>query len=250
MTSYFPYDPAPRIVPMEISFTQFRIYRECPYKYKLKFLDRAPIPLNPSSSLGSSLHRALERFHRGGGGEREDLMRAYEDGFLAMGYPDARTREEWREKGRKILERYWRGEQERRSEVLGAEREFLWPLGRHEARGMVDRVDRRPDGSIEVIDYKTRLEGEAPEDPAKSLQLRFYALGVKESLAWEPAWLTIHYLAEGRRVSAAYDPAGEEELKGWILEAADAIEAGRFPPETSFCPRCDYRRECPHSAAR
>lgn len=230
---------------MEISFTQFRIYRECPFKYKLKFVDRKQIPLTPSSSLGSSLHKALERFHRGGGGEREDLMKAYDQSFLAMGYADAKTREEWHQKGRRILDRYWKEEQERRTEVLGAEREFLWPLGTHQVRGMVDRVDRRPDGTIEVIDYKTRLEGEKPEDPAQSLQLRFYALGVKESLAWNPQWLTIHYLASGQRVSAAYDPSGEDELKAWIEAAADAIEAGSAKPDTSFCPRCDYRDSCP-----
>ena len=113
---------------------------------------------------------------------------------------------------------------------------------------MVDRIDRHPDGRFEVIDYKTRFELDPSQPlPAEEsdVQLRFYALGVKEALGVTPALLTVHYLAAGKRQSKPYDPSGEEQLKRQIEAAADGIENERFSPDTSFCPRCAYRSTCP-----
>lgn len=235
---------------MEISFTRFRIYLECPWKYKLFFNDRKKIPLTPSSSLGISLHRALERFHRQRGADLEALLDAYEEEWVGGGYSGHAERDEFFSKGRRMLEKYIAQERERRTEIYGVEKEFIYPLGSHTVRGMIDRMDRHPDGSVEVIDYKTRLDAEAEEALSENLQLRFYALGVHESLGIKPGLLTVHSLAAGKRASIPYDDSGEDELKERILKAADSIEAGKFPPDTSFCRLCDYRKTCTHSIVR
>ena len=47
---------------MEISYTKYRFYRECPWKYKLAFVDQRQVPLNAKSSYGLSMHRALEHW--------------------------------------------------------------------------------------------------------------------------------------------------------------------------------------------
>ncbi len=238
---------------MELSFSRFRIYRECPWKYKLQFVDGRKPPLDAPASLGLSLHRALERYHGG-----EDLLEAYEAEFLRSGYPDAETRQRWKRKGERMLETFLERDSGRRSELLGAEREFVFTLGRHTVRGMIDRLDRRPDGTIELVDYKTRF-GLDPRDPSpppeeSDLQLRFYALGAKEGLGLTPSLLSVHYLAADRVESRPYDPSGEERLKAEIIRVADAIEAAGashdFKPDTSFCPRCVYRRECKYSVAK
>lgn len=235
---------------MEISYTQLRVYLECPWKYKLQYIDGLRIPHSPNSSFGVSLHRALECFHRKEAGAFEDLLECYDRRWLGTGYPDEETKERWRAKGRRILERYWRSEQERRTEIVGIEREFVYTLGRHQVRGMIDRVDRHADGRCEVIDYKTFPEMQTEAELGDNLQMRFYALGVRESLAWEPGLLTLYYVANDRRVSVPYDPAGEEELKALIERTADRIEAGDFKPDTSFCVRCPFHGDCAHSVAR
>lgn len=238
---------------MELSFSRYRVYKECPWKYKLQFEDRKRAPLDPPSSLGVSLHRALERFHRAHATGKEELLEAYEGEFLRSGYPDAATRDQWFEKGRRVLEKYFEAEQARRSEVLGSEREFVYPLGRHTVRGMVDRIDKRPTGQIELIDYKTRFEiggGDPLPAEVSDLQLRFYALGVKECFGYQPSLLTIHYLAAGKTETKEYDPSGEDELKKDLVRVADLIERRQWPPDTSFCPRCVYRQDCAYSVAK
>lgn len=239
---------------MEISFSRFRIHRECPWKYKLQFVDGRKPPLDPPASLGISLHRALERWHASGSSQRQDLADAFDLEFVRSGYADASERMKWSRKGLRILEKYYETELSRRTEVLGSEREFVFPVGRHTARGMIDRVDRHPDGRVELIDYKTRF-GLRPDDPApdpaeSDLQLRFYALGAKLGLGLSPALLSVHYLAAGRVETRPYDGKGEEELKAMIAETADRIEAGGFGPDTSFCRRCVFRDACDFSIAR
>lgn len=235
---------------MEISFTRLRVYLECPWKYKLMFADGKNIPLTPPSSLGLSLHRALECFHRAGSPDLEKLLDCYEERWIGGGFPDAATKDEYFERGLRILERYFGQERQRRTEIVGNEREFIYPLGAHTVRGMVDRIDKHPDGRHEVIDYKTRLDAERDEPVGENLQLRFYALGLKESLAIETSFLTVHYLAAGRRDTVPYDASGEEALKRQIEAAADRIESGDFKPDTSFCPRCEFRKTCALSVAK
>lgn len=241
---------------MEISFTQLRVYLECPWKYKLQFLDgRRPAP-SPESALGVSLHRALESYYRDSSGDAslERLLECFERRRVRPRTLDPRQEKVWADKGRRILKRYFELEGDRRTQIAGVEREFVYPLGNHTVRGMIDRIDLLPDGGHEIIDYKTWVgfgEPGAPEEsPARSLQLRFYALGAKESLAYKPAILTLIELSSGKIFSAPYDPSGEEDLKVLILKAADGIESGRLPPETSFCPRCVFRKDCSNSVAR
>ena len=235
---------------MELSFTRLRVFLECPWKYKLMFAQGQRIAPTPASSLGISLHKALEAFHRAGGGDLQDLLACYERSWFDGAFADDETRRLWRLKGRRILERYVEAERERRTEIEGLEREFIYPLDRHTVRGMIDRIDRHPDGAIEIIDYKTQFDADFEEPAEKSLQLRFYALGARECFAWTPAIITVHYLASGHRASSPYDPSGEEELKRLILETADRIAAAHFKPDTSFCPRCGFRKSCPMSAAK
>jgi RecB family exonuclease len=214
------------------------------------FLEGQKIPPTPAASLGISLHRALERFQRRNLTGREALLGCYDEGWVGAGFPNPGVRDQFYQKGRRILERYFEVERDCRSEIVGIEREFVYPLGRHTVRGMVDRIDLRPDGSYEIIDYKTQLEFEKRSPIGENLQLRFYALGARESLAISPAWLTMYYLAAAKRETVPYDSLGEQKLKELIVETAKRIEAGDFAPDKSFCPFCAFRKTCSHSIAR
>ena len=235
---------------MEISFTRYRIYRECPWKYKLLFVEGRRIPLNPKSSFGLSLHRALEAWLRGGERTIESLHDALRSQWLGGGYPDEDAEARWYSKAERVLSRFHGEEENRRSRTIAVEKEFIWTLDRHEVRGMIDRVDQGPDGAYEVVDYKTGPGVPTPAEVAADAQMRFYALGAKRGLRMTPATLTVDCVAAGERVSVPYDPAGEETLASDIRAAASGIEAMVFAPDTSFCKRCDFRKDCAHSVAR
>ncbi|MBI5629943.1 MAG: PD-(D/E)XK nuclease family protein [Elusimicrobia bacterium] len=235
---------------MELSFTQFRIYLECPWKYKLMFVEGLRIAPTPDSSLGQSLHRALECYHRGGRGTLEALLDCYDRCWVGAGFSNQEQSRRCHEKGLRMLEKYFERDRDRRSKVVASEKEFSYPLGRHVIRGMPDRLDRHPDGRYELIDYKTRLDFEPHGRVDETLQLRFYALGLVECLALTPAWISLYSLAGAEKRTWDYDPAGEEELKAMILSAADSIEKGIYAPDVSFCRRCQFRLTCAHSTAK
>src|SRR4051812_41434119 len=124
---------------MEISFTRYRIYRECPWKYKLIFVDGRRISMNPKSSYGLSLHRALEAWLSGGDDSLEALFQALHSRWRPDGYPDETTEARWYAKAERTLARFHGEERSRRARVIGLEKEFIWTAGSHDVRGMIDR---------------------------------------------------------------------------------------------------------------
>lgn len=233
---------------MEISFTRWRVYRECPWKYKLHFVDGRKIPPTPKASFGLSLHRALEAWQSGGDDSLEALLTALDGQWLSRGFADEAEEARWRGKAERALERFHADESARRARVVAAEKEFVWTLGRHAVRGMIDRIEQGPDGAYALVDYKTGPKVPAPEEVAADAQLRFYALGAKRGLGLSPATLAVDAVAAGERVAVPYDPSGEESLAVDIAAAAEGIEAGRFEPDRAFCPRCDFRSDCAYAA--
>lgn len=244
--------PQKRPRSFEINFSRLRAYLECPWEYKLRFVDGRPQPPTPASSLGMTIHRVLESFHREDAADFERLSELYDRHFHHAGYGDETVKSQWYKKGKAILARYWKDEQERRTRIVSVEREFLFELGPHRVRGMIDRIDEHPDGTFEVIDYKTGPAGEAGESSFfQDLQLRIYGLGAREGLAIEPARLTLYYVATGTRRTVDDGGSGEEELEALLWRAADLMAAGKvMPPETAFCPACLFRKTCQFSVAK
>lgn len=235
---------------MDISYTKYRIYRECPWKYKLLFVDGRRIPLVSKSSFGLSVHRAIETWLRSGDDSLDGLMDALKARWITDGYPDEAAESRWYSKAVRALTRFHDEEQGRRARTIGVEKEFFWPNGRHTVRGMIDRIDQLPDGSYELVDYKTGPQAPTPEQLKADLQLKFYALGADRGLGIRPALLTVDSIIAGKRVSAPGGGFDEEALAADIADAADSIEAGRFGADVRYCPRCDFRLECPYSVSR
>ena len=192
-----------------LSASDIETYRICPLKYKFARVFRIPQEATIHQRFGIVLHQVLERFHSQGGGPLAELMDLFEASWRRWGFGDSDDERQFRERAVEALERYWRQDRESEAEPVWFERSFSFRLGPHVLRGRVDRVDRRPDGSYELIDYKTgkaRTEEELRED----VQLSLYQMGARESWRLETSAQSYLYVMTGEKVPVEHS---DEELE-------------------------------------
>lgn len=235
---------------LELSYSKISTYHFCPWKYKLIYVDGQRIPPNPYISLGLSVHRALEEFHKNERRDLDDLLDIYNQVWVNEGFQNPQQTMHFYEKGEKMIRQYFEWYKKRKSEIIAVEKEFRFPVGSRILRGIIDRIDRLPDDSYEVIDYKTHAEMWDQSRIDSDLQLTLYALGCKKALQIKPAALSLFFLAHNRVVTTQRTKRQEEEALQEFESVAKKIEKGDFAPDTSKCPKCDFKETCKFSTAK
>jgi RecB family exonuclease len=111
--------------------------------------------------------------------------------------------------------------------------------------GRIDRVDRRPDGSVAIVDYKTG-KARDQEDADESLQLSLYAIAAQEKWGYTVGALIFHNLEENVPVITRRTEAQLLTARARVEAAAHGIAKGIFEPKTGMhCNFCAYRSLCP-----
>jgi RecB family exonuclease len=256
-----PYDFAG--LPRWFCFSAFWLFDRCPRQYALRYLCGFAVEVRrPAMDFGTAAHAAFERFtrerrHRARRGEeapdRSELGRWFEDAGMAAGLPADDQR--WRKRAEPMLDHFFGAESGREAETIVEEAGFRFGLSidqdtRVTIAGYVDRIDRRPSGGVEVIDYKTGAAG-STDSAESSLQLSIYALGCREALGFgTPDLATLYYVEHDHRVSCrpTDDAMGERlaDLRGRVLEIRGSDFAPR--PSACACAWCDFARFCGHDS--
>lgn len=231
----------------ELNYSKIKTYLECPLLYKYKYIDGRKEGLVPASSLGVSIHRALEEYHRHSN-DPSELLNYYDDYWLGAGYKSASEQMEYYLKGKRQLEIYAEREYQRKTTVDSTEREFIFTEGKWTLRGKIDRTDKYPDGSWEVIDYKTGDDVDFDLAVTDSLQLGIYAIGARRAWNMKKGKATFYFTAFDKSISAPFEAFDEQKILGKFIEVGEKIEAQKFDPDTSHCAACAFRNRCQHSS--
>jgi superfamily I DNA/RNA helicase/RecB family exonuclease len=229
-----------------LSASDIDTYRVCPLKYKFARVFRIPQEPTIHQRFGIVLHQVLERFHSTGGGSLDQLLELFEASWRRAGFGDSDDEKQFHGRAVDALERYWEEDRASDAEPVWFERSFAFKLGDHLLRGRVDRVDRRQDGSYELIDYKTgksKTEDELRED----VQLSLYQMGAREAWRLETSAQSYLYVLTGEKVPVEHSQEELERVKATVAEIADGIMKQEFEPKPSYevCSFCDYRIICP-----
>ncbi len=229
-----------------LSASDLDTYRTCPLKYKFARVFRIPQEPTIHQRFGIVLHQVLERFHAAGGGSLSKLMELFEISWRRSGFGGSDDEQQFRERAVEALERYWRLDRDSEAEPVWFERSFAFKLGPHLLRGRVDRVDRRPDGSYELIDYKTG-KAKTADELREDVQLSLYQMGARESWRLETSAQSYFYVLTGEKVPVEHSEEELARVKDTVGEVADGILKQRFEPTPSvdICRFCDYRIICP-----
>ena len=123
------------------------------------------------------------------------------------------------------------------------------PSGLH-IRGIIDRIDKAPNGALRVVDYNT---GKSPHPRFQAdaiFQMRFYAAALFIARGSLPARTQLIYLKDGRTLT--YDPVPADvdslalELDSTWSAIEERLDTGEFEAKTSpFCNWCRFQEFCP-----
>ena len=167
---------------LSLSASDLGLYLTCPLKYKFARVFGIPQEPTINQRFGILIHNVLERFHKDAGVGEEDglerLMDLFEAGWRRTGFGSSDDELQFRDRAREAMRLYWERESEAEGEPVWLEKKFDIKIGPHHVRGRVDRVDRLPDGSHELIDYKTG-ERKTEADLESDLQLALYRLAAR-----------------------------------------------------------------------
>jgi DNA helicase II / ATP-dependent DNA helicase PcrA len=229
-----------------LSASDIETYRVCPLKYKFARVFRIPQEPTIHQRFGIVLHQVLERFHTGGGGSLDRLFELFDASWRRAGFGDSDDERQFRARAVEALERYYRLDRASPAEPVWFERSFAFRLGRHQLRGRVDRVDRRADGSYELIDYKTGKAKTAAE-LREDVQLSLYQMGARESWRLPISAQSYLYVMSGEKVPVEQSNEELDRVRETVGEIADGILRQDFEPKPSaeVCRFCDYRIICP-----
>lgn len=258
-------------LPQRFSHSQFRAYLECPLAYALANVYRVPTDERKGYfEFGSAIHGAFETFTiarreaRAAGLADPDfdaLTSAFDDTFKPAAFPDTEAAQHYRDRSGPALRRFFDRELASASEALLFEAGFMLKLdpgdGSEPVRvaGFIDRIDRLPDGSIEVIDYKTG-KAKSQRDVDDDDQLSMYALALREGAVLDPgsgqplpapSRLTLYFTESDMARSTTRTGQQLDDFRARTLEVARRIRSGDFAanPEYRRCSWCDWRRLCP-----
>ncbi len=266
---------APSEIPDIFSFSQLKTYQTCPYQYKLANVLKLPSTHgNPSFSFGTTMHSTLQHFY-----ERvqelnkseqpslfalpqnsapktgiripdyEELTALYDQAWIDDWYHDKNQRETYYAEGKKILRTFYEAQQNQWTIPVSLEGWFKIRVGEFLLRGRIDRIDQLPDGTLEIIDYKTGTPKEKLVGEDKD-QLLIYQVAVQQLPQYHhigaPSRLTFYYLNDNSKLSFLGSDKEIAALQDKLLETILKIRSGDFAatPSQFTCRSCDFKEIC------
>src|SRR5262249_20941521 len=189
---------------MKLSYTALKTFRDCHFRFHLRYDRGLPGRPRPAAQSSRALHGALHLFHQGLKGQREDTAALFLPAAVSLdtllahfkGYYDNPTRpltESQYQEGRALLTRYWETHRGQFPTPYLLEEPFKLHVGPFLLTGRFDRLDETPEG-YEIVDYKLSHRSLAPPDP---LQLDVYQLGFHAKTGQEAKKLSFCYLRLG-----------------------------------------------------
>ena len=235
---------------MRLSYTAISSYERCPLSYRYRYVEGIEEEPSPHLSFGRSLHAALEWLYRRDvpvPPSLEELHAQLLGCWSSEGYEDEEQEESFLEHAREVLTCYYHANVADFRLPVALEERFEMNMGGYILSGVIDRVDRHPDGRYEIIDYKTNRRLPELSRLRKDLQLPIYQLACREVWGITPSKLTFYYLVPNQRFSTRpLDEEGLARVRERIDVVAELISRAEFEPTPNrLCDWCSYRDICP-----
>lgn len=241
------------------------MYKECPQKYKFRYVHMLPEKPKYYFAFGSALHSVMEYIYDIKNPVFPSLQQALDfftkdwksTSFEKKGYASAIKEQEGYEEGRRIITSYYQKHQGSFVHPLSVEMKSTVETDGLNLISILDRVDYLGDGKVMILDYKTGKTVERAPDQLYMYQKVAEMSPVVKSLVQQadPAVkdikvekLCFYHLPTLKEMY--FERADDKQIfEFWqgVLAVADDIRAGKFSPTPgeNQCRWCDYRNICP-----
>lgn len=243
-------------MPKRFSYTQLTVFDTCPLQYKYAHIYKIPSLGSHIFSYGKSLHETLAAFYRElGAAEHADqkpgqerLLELLDHHWINEWYQSPAHEQRRKTEAQAALKKWLETEGAVAKPAFWVEQDFTLKVGQHSLHGRIDRADKLPDGTLEIIDYKTgqlKKEASKKDREKRENQLGIYALAAQKTFKLKGSKLTWIYLDAGEKVSTTFDADRLTALEQDIETRIKSILASEFIPTPGFhCKFCDFKNIC------
>lgn len=206
------------------SFSRYKTWFDCPFKAKLKFIDKLPEPGSPAMERGSAIHKMAEDFANGLMRTMPDELAKFKSEFLALKRAKPACEGEW------AFTSDWE--------------ETGWFAKAPKAAWCRVKTDvfyvEKDKTTGNVIDHKT---GKPKDDHAEQLSLYALAAFIKYPQL-KVCHAKLWYLDSGDEVSQTFVRAQMDELKAhWNGKVKPMLSDTRFAPKPgNGCRWCHFSK--------
>jgi putative RecB family exonuclease len=233
-----------------LSATKLVTYKQCPQAYRFRYEHRLPSPTAFGSvDLGNALHQALAIAYRDWRYNEHKPTWSWFNSCWDTSCENLSTQQV--EAGRSILHRYYEtyiAPVPVINKPLGIESKIAAKVQfeniEFSLNGRYDRLDILPNGTLELIDYKTNKVPTIPD--GIDVQLGLYYLALKQIYQQSLQRLTLIFLRTGDAISFEVTQSHQEQIRELIAELALQLRSDRqWQPKTGkHCDRCRYQPYC------
>src|SRR3954470_18322011 len=238
-------------------------FLSCPLLFRYRTIDRLPEGSSPDAVRGTLVHQVLEDIFDLPAAERTPTAAhtLLEPTWAALQQRSPSAREvaatldepSWLASAHEVLGGCFVLEAPTRLEPLEREAYVEVTLDNGlQLRGIIDRLDRAPNGAIRVVDYKTANSPAQGFEARALFQLRVYALILWRTRGVVPRMLQLVYLGSVASEMVRYEPeeadllATERKVEAIWEAIEEAQRSGEFEPTPGRqCDWCAFKAHCP-----
>jgi putative RecB family exonuclease len=246
------------------SHSRLSSFENCPKQFEFRYILKIPSESESIEAfVGKRVHEILERLYQFVGRGQipgvEKVVDRYQklweetyDGERVRIVREGTPLSFYRKLGESCLRGYYiRHYPFDEDETLGIEKRVIFPLdeaGEYRMQGIIDRISRARDGTIEVHDYKTGARIPSQKMLDQDRQLALYQIGLASEYGEDvPFRLVWHYVAKNQTRTSTRTPDQLAALRESTIERIDEIQqASEYPPrKIALCNWCEYKSRCP-----